>query len=306
MIDWAEKSSKKVFIFLHCNSPAFKFMKQISTGRENYSWTPVVRGEWLEINFAHRETCRAYVAIHKEYFLPKLPDGYELIQGGKKNATVNLGFRGDDTGDNISDLNVNLSELTIHYWVWKNAPKTDYVGFSHYSRFFYLPDTAATDKSKNYVPFRNFHIMTMEEAIDLLQDCDILVRNNRPFATSYNVRNENSEPFKIIKKYIDQVDPKCLETLRLQGASSRLIDKSMFFTRWKVFDEYCKWIFSFMIPAAREWAKITEGKSFREQRHYAWFAEQMTNVFLIQNNLRMKFLTPFDRPKESTPENPAL
>lgn len=40
----------------------------------------------------------------------------------------------DNIGDNISEKNGNFSEATAIYWMWKNAPKTDYIGLNHYRR----------------------------------------------------------------------------------------------------------------------------------------------------------------------------
>ena len=305
LIDWAEKSSKNIFIFLHCNSPTLKFMKQLSTGRANYSWTPALRGEWLEISFKHDDSCKAYVVMHKKYFLPKLPNGYKIIHAGKKNSTIDLGFQGDDTGDNISDLNLYLNELTVTYWAWKNAPKTDYIGFAHYERYFMLPDSDSTDRSpENYTPIKRnrSHVLTMQEAIDLLQDCDILVRKINMSGGSIRVKSAlPSIQWEIAKKTIEQNIPDSLSTLYLQNAGLRFISNSMFFTRWKVFDAYCQWMFSWAIPAARECIPHI-GNGYK--RNISLICEEMSQVFMMENNLRIKYLPVFVGGKESTSEKP--
>ena len=42
----------------------------------------------------------------------------------------------DASGNNISNLNQLLNEMTSIYWFWKNKQLPDYVGFNHYRRFF--------------------------------------------------------------------------------------------------------------------------------------------------------------------------
>lgn len=46
---------------------------------------------------------------------------------------------GDDTGDNISELNRDVNEWSAIYWAWKNYDKLgnpDYIGLCHYRRLF--------------------------------------------------------------------------------------------------------------------------------------------------------------------------
>lgn len=74
------------------------------------------------------------VAHHKEYFT--FSNQYFLpIHAGKEISKINIDMQGDNTGDNISAKNLNLNELTVLYWAWKNLD-ADYIGLCHYRRYF--------------------------------------------------------------------------------------------------------------------------------------------------------------------------
>ncbi|NLY01566.1 MAG: DUF4422 domain-containing protein [Rhodopirellula sp.] len=78
---------------------------------------------------------KIYVAHHKPYY-QYCDDIFQPIQVGKAIHSIDLGILSDDTGDNISRKNRWYSELTAHYWAWKNVTELDYVGFCHYRRYF--------------------------------------------------------------------------------------------------------------------------------------------------------------------------
>lgn len=71
------------------------------------------------------------IATHKQHFMPS-DDMYLPLHVGKS-GKEELGYQGDDTGDNISAKNPNFCELTGLYWAWKNLPN-DYLGLIHYRR----------------------------------------------------------------------------------------------------------------------------------------------------------------------------
>ena len=57
---------------------------------------------------------------------------------------------GDDTGDNISELNRDVNEWSAIYWVWKNYDKIDnpdYIGLCHYRRLFDFSDVIKTSNN---------------------------------------------------------------------------------------------------------------------------------------------------------------
>ncbi|HIX95170.1 MAG TPA: DUF4422 domain-containing protein, partial [Candidatus Gemmiger excrementipullorum] len=73
------------------------------------------------------------IATHKPYWIPDDPM-YLPVQMGHA-IHPDIGYTGDDTGENISDRNWNFCELTGLYWAWKNI-EADYIGLVHYRRYF--------------------------------------------------------------------------------------------------------------------------------------------------------------------------
>lgn len=58
--------------------------------------------------------------------------------GAAINKETSYEYR-DDINDNILLKNITHCELTGQYWVWKNMPPIDIVGFEHYRRHFNIP-----------------------------------------------------------------------------------------------------------------------------------------------------------------------
>lgn len=75
------------------------------------------------------------VACHKQADVFKNNVYLPVHVGKALHSNFDLGFQGDNTGDNISTLNPLYSELTAQYWGWKNL-HSEYIGLCHYRRYF--------------------------------------------------------------------------------------------------------------------------------------------------------------------------
>ncbi len=106
------------------------------------------------------------VACHKQDDAIRQSDIYMPIHVGKAlNPNLDLGFQGDDTGDNISEKNKSYCELTAMYWAWKNLKDVDYIGLCHYRRYLKLDITEDNIKRifENYdiiIPYRKGQFST--------------------------------------------------------------------------------------------------------------------------------------------------
>ena len=67
---------------------------------------------------------------------------YLPVFGGKAlyrgNSGSVISMQGDDVGENISEMNPLVNEITVLYWAWKHYAEIgnpDYIGLNHYRRF---------------------------------------------------------------------------------------------------------------------------------------------------------------------------
>ena len=246
---------------------------------------PSFSGQWI---LCYRHTpptdFAMYVVTHKSLppeHIQTFPDGYKLIHAGRA-LGEDLGYPGDDTGDNISNLNHDINEMTALYWLWKNTHHA-IIGLSHYRRFFF------TANPKNF--------LTEQETFKLLEDHDIVVLNLtrtslpwRDFVKRLSDARTFSIAYSIIRKNLMRVHPDYLNVFDYRMGLPIVYDRNMFVARKNVFDAYCEWLFSFMIDSTREVLRETSLNQLKgsARRMMGYFSEGMLTVWLIKNHLRVK------------------
>ena len=117
----------------------------------------------------NQKNIKILIATHKLYEMPTDPM-YLPIHVGKK-GKEEIGFIGDETGENISEKNPYYCELTALYWAWKNL-NADYIGLAHYRRHF-------SYRKKSKKTFEN--VLTYSEASSLLENVDVIVPKKRKY-----------------------------------------------------------------------------------------------------------------------------
>lgn len=93
------------------------------------------QGQQEYVATAAEQPVRILVSAHREFarFDAK---SLQMIQVGAALAPRHFDkMLHDDEGENDSDLNRMLCEMTAQYWAWKHVD-ADYIGFCHYRRYF--------------------------------------------------------------------------------------------------------------------------------------------------------------------------
>ncbi len=182
------------------------------------------------------------VAAHKRYRMPEDPIYLPLHVGhaGKED----IGYVGDDTGDNISWKNSNYNELTGIYWAWKNL-NASYIGLVHYRRYF-----AKDKKVRSSDPYNM--IATGEDIERVLREYDVILPKKRFYYIETVYSHYIHSPFVIpqdlecLKQTIRELTPEYSEALEcmLRRRSAHMFN--MFVMKKNIFDEYCQWLFRIM------------------------------------------------------------
>ena len=205
---------------------------------------------------------------------------YMPIQVGKAISAVDLGFAGDDTGDNISNKNRSFCELTAHYWAWKNLGEADYVGLSHYRRYFDFVECAG-----------NVHIVRTEEFFaeehpvpdmdNVFECCDVIL--SKPRVQSRN----RSEDIDTVREIISQKYPDYLAAFdKVFFDNNALVRFNMFVMRRKDFDAYSEWLFGVLFEAERQ---IEVPSDPVQGRIFGYISERLLLVYTLHHKMRINY-----------------
>ncbi|WP_144585416.1 DUF4422 domain-containing protein [Campylobacter coli] len=214
---------------------------------------------------------------------------------------------GDDTGENISQLNRYFNELTGIYWAWKNYDKLDdpeYIGFVHYRRHFIFDDKivlndlkkhwsgysylyeAYDDKYKdliNNISLENIYKYDIIAAnkINLKRDIKWLNGNNGSLQNFFLSYNEDDDILYSIQKILN---------VRFGDKYKYISDNflnqdffypaNMFIMKKELFVEMCHFLFTIAFLLYNEYKYRLENGILWSRRYLAWALEIVTSLFI--------------------------
>ncbi|MCR5833573.1 MAG: DUF4422 domain-containing protein [Selenomonadaceae bacterium] len=298
-----ENISDMIILYVSASSELQKFIPANGKLFTEVKNLPTELGNWFIITRKKKpEDFAMYVVTHKKtpQYGKLLSEGYKIIHAGRA-LGEDLGYLGDNTGDNISELNPYLNEVTALYWMWKNTSHT-VIGLCHYRRFFSKSKISNSGfdvvLKKEFVLEHYDWILDKESALKILQDYDIIT----VFQEMQNTVHETIVMFNgeklaelgeaVTQKYLLKYQPDYLDAFDFVFRSYNHHRCQMIVTRRDIFDAYCKWLFSFIIDATNEILGIVDLKSIPGNPHriMAYMAEMMLSVWMLKTNLQTKEL----------------
>lgn len=176
---------------------------------------------------------RIFAMTHKQFDVPK-EELYIPMHVGHAQAKQEYGYLGDDTGDNISDLNCYYAELSGVYWVWKNYTEADYVGICHYRRFL------TNEENKAF---------TQEQYEALLQKYDLITTKQLELPNSYHYgfgAHHKIETLDETGRIISEIYPKYYDNFIELVNGNKTYFGNIMVTSKALYDEYCEWLFTIL------------------------------------------------------------
>ena len=222
------------------------------------------------------------VATHKKYEMPK-DKCYIPIHVGRA-GKEDIGYIGDNTGDNISKKNPYYCELTGLYWGVKNL-NCDYIGLVHYRRYLSKKKLISI-KSKN-----KFNKILSENDIEaILKNYDIILPKKRNYyiETLYShyahthYAEHLDETRNIIKEKFNEYLPYFDLVMKRKNAHMF----NMFIMKKKLADEYCDWLFE-ILKELENRIEYTSYDAF-QARLFGRVSELLLDVWIDKNNLSFK------------------
>lgn len=196
-----------------------------------------------------------------------LPDWVIPIQVGKALTDIQIAKVSDDTGDNISVRNVDYSEGTALYWMWKNTHGQDYIGLFHYRRQMAM----ASDSLQKLMQYDA--ILTVPTYIG--------ARIKEFFCEKFILDYD----WKLMMQFIKDYDEEYYETALVYENAHCYFPCNIFIMRRQYFDEMCAFIFGVLEKVDGYYENI---HMVRKDRYLGYLVENLLSIYIMHNAVRLK------------------
>lgn len=259
------------------------------------------------------DTVKLYSVFHKDFFKPAA-DYVVPIHAGKSASDKQLDILSDNTGDHISHLNNTFCELTVLYWLWKNAERsTSHFGLCHYRRYFTLkPPMNALKPARiiSYFPAQENidKVVTPslhDELTNLLATNDVIVQQpmliHRNKSGTLNLeqhykKDHIANDWNVLITTIAELYPAYKPSIKTFNESLKMSFFNMMIAPWNVWDDYLTWLFTILFEVQK---RILVSDNAYQARVFGFMSERLMNLYLQHNDTKTAYLpiAVFDKEK---------
>lgn len=217
------------------------------------------------------------IAAHRPFWMPQ-DSMYLPLQVGRAEKE-DIGYVGDDTGENISAKNNAFCELTGLYWAWKNLT-ADYIGLVHYRRHF------SVKKGKD----KQSSVLTRSQLEPILRQVNVVVPKKRQYYIetiySHYAHTSDGSHLDMTRQIIAERCPEYLDSfdrvMNMRGAHMF----NMLIMKRELLDRYCTWLFDVLFELEKQ--VDTVGMTPFEVRLFGRVSERLLDVWLLENHIPYK------------------
>lgn len=178
---------------------------------------------------------------------------------------------GDNTGDNISELNRDINEWSAIYWAWKNYDKLgnpDYIGLMHYRRLFDFSGIIDTTNKKNLLD----KLGLKQEGLDnIFQKYDFVYREG------FNIQDKTLHTFEVYQKTVnlsESYHPLLYKEYEKFKEEQIFYCNNMFIMKKEDFFNMCEEVFPLMFDIINK-PKEEKTTQFREWINKNWSNQRL-------------------------------
>lgn len=223
---------------------------------------------------------KIYILTHKKFDYDK-NDLYEPILNGSTLLNEDFNYTRDDTGDNISKLNMYYAELTGQYWAWKQS-QADIIGFCHYRRYFVnLPSLKKLEKNDIETILADYDIILPQKRHLDRTNIEEIKLGHEEFNTC-----QTPQDYAKLRAIIKEKTPKYLKCFDEVLNEKEIYWYNMYICKKEIFDDYFQWAFTIL----EEFRKQTDFSKYEDgnSRVLGYLSERLLNVYVKKHNLKVK------------------
>jgi hypothetical protein len=208
-------------------------------------------------------------------------------------------YLSDNMGNNISDKNYKYCELTALYWAWKNLLTDEYIGLSHYRRYFLFNYKSIF--SLDRLPIRNVtnRVLSLispqkKDIKEILNNFDVILPYQKKLFLSvredyYRDKVCYPKDFDIMEQVVLEKYPEYKNSVLEVFNGNKIHHFNMFVLRRDKFDDYMKWLFNILFECENRIE--TTNYSQTESRVFGFLAERLFTLYIHHNKFTKYELT---------------